>query len=163
MIGNRSVIVLFFIVPNFVSAETVGANTLVVVSDNRGVYREIVQGLQSYASVDAENVPVIVLADAVKRLWPGTPIDAGRQDHSEKYQYDFRFPRAFRPEDFERIEEEMARILAEDLEFERREADREEVARVMTERGEDIKIIRLEDIQVRGTPGDNPSAEPSDE
>jgi threonyl-tRNA synthetase len=42
-----------------------------------------------------------VLADAVKRLWPGTPIDAGRQDHSEKYQYDFRFPRAFKPEDFE--------------------------------------------------------------
>ncbi len=87
-----------------------------------------------------------VLADAVKRLWPGTPIDAGRQDHSEKYQYDFRFPRAFKPEDFEKIEEEMARILAEDLEFERNEVDREEVARVMTERGEDIKIIRLEDI-----------------
>ncbi len=58
-----------------------------------------------------------VLADAVKRLWPGTPIDAGRQDHSEKYQYDFRFPRAFKPEDFEKIEEEMARIIAEDLEF----------------------------------------------
>ena len=87
-----------------------------------------------------------VLADAVKRLWPGTPIDAGRQDHSEKYQYDFRFPRPFRPEDFERIEEEMARIIAEDLEFERREADRDEVQRVMTERGEDIKLIRLEDI-----------------
>ena len=87
-----------------------------------------------------------VLADAVKRLWPGTPIDAGRRDHSEKYQYDFRFPRPFRPEDFERIEGEMARILAEDLEFERRETDRDEVRRVMTERGEDIKLIRLEDI-----------------
>jgi threonyl-tRNA synthetase len=87
-----------------------------------------------------------VLADAVKRLWPGTPIDAGRQDHSEKYQYDFRFPRPFRPEDFERIEEEMARIIAEDVEFERREADREEVRAVMTERGEEIKIVRLEDI-----------------
>jgi len=87
-----------------------------------------------------------VLADAVKRLWPGTPIDAGRQDHSEKYQYDFRFPRAFKPEDFEKIEAEMARIIAEDLEFERREADRDEVRRVMTERGEDIKIVRLEDI-----------------
>jgi threonyl-tRNA synthetase len=87
-----------------------------------------------------------VLADAVKRLWPGTPIDAGRQDHSEKYQYDFRFPRPFRPEDFERIEEEMARIIAEDLEFERREVDRDEVRAVMTERGEDIKLIRLEDI-----------------
>ena len=87
-----------------------------------------------------------VLADAVKRLWPGTPIDAGRRDHSEKYQYDFRFPRPFRPEDFERIEEEMARIISEGLEFERREADRDEVRRVMTERGEDIKLIRLEDI-----------------
>ncbi|MCK5375937.1 MAG: threonine--tRNA ligase, partial [Acidobacteria bacterium] len=87
-----------------------------------------------------------VLADAVKRLWPGTPIDAGRQDHSEKYQYDFRFPRPFRPEDFERIEEEMRRILGEDLAFERTEADREEVKRVMSERGEDIKLKRLEDI-----------------
>ncbi len=87
-----------------------------------------------------------VLADAVKRLWPGTPIDAGRRDHSEKYQYDFRFPRPFRPEDFERIEEEMAQIISEDLEFERREADRDEVRRVMSERGEDIKLIRLEDI-----------------
>ena len=55
-----------------------------------------------------------VLADAVKRLWPGTPIDAGRQDHSEKYQYDFRFPRAFKPEDFERIEAEIASIPARD-------------------------------------------------
>ncbi len=87
-----------------------------------------------------------VLADAVKRLWPGTPIDAGRQDHSEKYQYDFRFPRAFKPEDFEKIEAEMARIIGEDLEFERREVDRDEVRRVMSERGEDIKIVRLEDI-----------------
>jgi threonyl-tRNA synthetase len=87
-----------------------------------------------------------VLADAVKRLWPGTPIDAGRQDHSEKFQYDFRFPRAFKPEDFEKIEAEMEKILAEDLEFERREVDREEVRKLMTERGEDIKIVRLEDI-----------------
>jgi threonyl-tRNA synthetase len=87
-----------------------------------------------------------VLADAVKRLWPGTPIDAGRQDHSEKYQYDFRFPRPFRPEDFERIEEEMARIISEDLEFDRREATRDEVREVMVERGEDIKLERLADI-----------------
>ncbi|MCJ7753359.1 MAG: threonine--tRNA ligase [Thermoanaerobaculales bacterium] len=87
-----------------------------------------------------------VLADAVKRLWPGTPIDAGRQDHSEKYQYDFRFPRAFKPEDFEKIEAEMARISGEDLVVERREVDRDEVRRVMSERGEDIKIVRLEDI-----------------
>ncbi len=87
-----------------------------------------------------------VLADAVKRLWPGTPIDAGRQDHSEKFQYDFRFPRAFKPEDFERIEEMMRAIIAEDLPFERVETDREHVREVMKTRGEDVKLVRLEDI-----------------
>jgi threonyl-tRNA synthetase len=87
-----------------------------------------------------------VLADAVKRMWPGTPIDAGRQDHAEKYQYDFRFPRAFTPEDFPRIEQEMARIIAEDLEFERIEVDRAGAREIMRERGEDIKLIRLDDI-----------------
>jgi threonyl-tRNA synthetase len=87
-----------------------------------------------------------VLADAVKRRWPGTPIDAGRQDHSEKYQYDFRFPRAFTSDDFPLIEEEMQRIIKEDLPFERVEVDRDEAARIMRERGEDIKLIRLEDI-----------------
>jgi len=87
-----------------------------------------------------------VLADAVKRLWPGTPIDAGRQDHSEKYQYDFRFPRPFTPEDFPRIEDEMRRIIAEDLEFERIEADRDRVREIMDNRDEDIKLVRLDDI-----------------
>jgi threonyl-tRNA synthetase len=87
-----------------------------------------------------------VMADAVKRLWPGTPIDAGRQDHSEKYQYDFRFPRAFKPEDFERIEEKMREIIAEDLPFERTEVNRDETREVMNRRAEDIKLIRLEDI-----------------
>ena len=87
-----------------------------------------------------------VLADAVKRLWPGTPIDAGRQDHSEKYQYDFRFPRPFTPEDFPRIEQEMQKILAEDLQFDRIEVDRDQVHEIMRARGEDIKLIRLEDI-----------------
>jgi len=87
-----------------------------------------------------------VLADAVQRLWPGTPIDAGRQDHSEKYQYDFRFPRAFRPEDLERIENEMRRIIKEDLAYERVEAERDTVRELMRERGEDIKLDRLDDI-----------------
>jgi len=87
-----------------------------------------------------------VMADAVKRLWPGTPIDAGRQDHSEKYQYDFRFPRAFKPEDFERIEAKMREIIAEDLPFERTEVSREATSEVMKGRDEDIKLVRLEDI-----------------
>ena len=87
-----------------------------------------------------------VMADAVKRLWPGTPIDAGRQDHADKYQYDFRFPRAFKTEDFERIEQTMREIITEDLPFERTETGRTEVRELMSRRGEDIKLLRLEDI-----------------
>ncbi len=87
-----------------------------------------------------------VMADAVQRLWPGTLIDAGRQDHSVKFQYDFRFPRPFKPEDFERIEAEMVRLIAEDIAFEREETDRARVRELMTERGEEIKLKRLEDI-----------------
>ena len=87
-----------------------------------------------------------VLADAVQRLWPDVEIDAGRQDHSEKYQYDFRFPRAFTPEDLEQIEAKMGEILAEDSSFERIELSREEAAELFAEMGETLKVERLKDI-----------------
>jgi threonyl-tRNA synthetase len=87
-----------------------------------------------------------VLADAVKRLWPEVEIDAGRQDHSEKFQYDFRFSRAFTPEDLEKIEEAMRGILAEGSPFERSEVSREEAERVFREMGENLKVERLKDI-----------------
>ena len=87
-----------------------------------------------------------VLADAVERLFPGTIIDAGRQDHAEKFQYDFRFPRGFTPEDLEKIETEMARIVAEDRPFERQVVSREQAREIFRGRGEEIKLVRLEDI-----------------
>ena len=87
-----------------------------------------------------------VLADAVKRLWPEVEIDAGRQDHSEKFQYDFRFSRAFTPEDLEKIEEKMREILAEGSGFERSEVSREEAERLFREIGENLKVERLKDI-----------------
>ncbi len=87
-----------------------------------------------------------VMADAVKRLWPEVEIDAGRQDHSEKFQYDFRFPRAFTPEDLERIEAEMNKILAEDSRFERAEISRQDAAKLFSEMGEHLKLERLADI-----------------
>jgi threonyl-tRNA synthetase len=79
-----------------------------------------------------------VLADAVERLFPGTIIDAGRQDHAEKFQYDFRFPRGFTPEDLEKIETEMARIVAEDRPFERQVVSREQAREIFRGRGEEI-------------------------
>ncbi|HKH45529.1 MAG TPA: threonine--tRNA ligase [Thermoanaerobaculia bacterium] len=87
-----------------------------------------------------------VLADAVKRLWPEAEYDAGRQDHTEKFQYDFRFPRAFTPEDLEKIEEKMREILAEGSGFERVEVSREEAERIFREMGETLKVERLKDI-----------------
>ena len=87
-----------------------------------------------------------VLADAVKRLWPETEIDVGRVDHSEKYQYDFRFPRAFTAEDLEKIEAKMREILKENLTLERVEVSREEASKLLGEMGETLKLERLEDI-----------------
>lgn len=87
-----------------------------------------------------------VMADAVQRLWPDVEIDAGRKDHSEKYQYDFRFPRSFTAEDLERIEEKMREILEEDSVFERLELSREEAADLFQEMGETLKVERLKDI-----------------
>ncbi len=87
-----------------------------------------------------------VMADAVKRLWPDAEYDAGRQDHSEKFQYDFRFPRAFSPEDLERIEEKMREILAEDAPFERIEVSRRQAEEIFREIGETLKLERLKEI-----------------
>jgi threonyl-tRNA synthetase len=87
-----------------------------------------------------------VLADAVKRLWPDVEIDAGRVDHSEKFQYDFRFPRAFTPEDLEKIEAKMNEILAENHVFERLEVTRDEAEELFRGMGENLKIERLKDI-----------------
>jgi len=87
-----------------------------------------------------------VLADAVERLFPGTIIDAGRQDHSEKFQYDFRHPRPFTTEDLAAIEGEMANILAADQEFHREEVSRAEAAEIFRGRGEELKLLRLADI-----------------
>ncbi|GMU65345.1 MAG: threonine--tRNA ligase [Acidobacteriota bacterium] len=87
-----------------------------------------------------------VLADAVTRLWPEALYDAGRKDHSEKFQYDFRFPRAFTSEDLEAIEAKMREILGEDTSFERVEVSRAEAERLFRELGNDLKLDRLRDI-----------------
>jgi threonyl-tRNA synthetase len=87
-----------------------------------------------------------VLADAVKRLFPEAQVDAGRQDHSETFQYDFRFPRAFTAEDLQAIEAEMRRIVKAGGRFERREVPRAEAEAIFAGQGNDLKVERLKDI-----------------
>jgi threonyl-tRNA synthetase len=87
-----------------------------------------------------------VMADAVKRLFPAAQIDVGRSDHSEKFQYDFKVERPFTPEDLERIEAEMRRILAERAPFTREVVSREAAATLLEAAGETLKRARLDDI-----------------
>jgi threonyl-tRNA synthetase len=87
-----------------------------------------------------------VMADAVKRLFPNAQVDAGRTDHSEKFQYDFLVDEPFTPADVERIEKLMHDIIAEKTEFRRQVVSREEARRRFSELGEELKLLRLEDI-----------------
>jgi threonyl-tRNA synthetase len=87
-----------------------------------------------------------VMADAVKRLFPNAQIDVGRTDHAEKFQYDFLVERPFTPQDLERIEEEMRRILAEAAPFTREVVTREEAKARFAEMGEHLKVARIDDI-----------------
>lgn len=87
-----------------------------------------------------------VMADAVKRLFPNAQIDAGRADHSEKFQYDFLVDAPFTPEDLERIEKEMASIIASDAPFTREVVTRAEAKARFSELGQKLKLRRLDDI-----------------
>jgi threonyl-tRNA synthetase len=87
-----------------------------------------------------------VMADAVRRLFPGTQIDVGRSDHSEKFQYDFLVERPFTPDDLETIAAEMKKIIAEKSDFERVAISRDEARKFFAEEGEELKLSRLDDI-----------------
>jgi threonyl-tRNA synthetase len=111
-----------------------------------GVHLEIVTTRDPAGADVIRHSAEHVMADAVKRLFPDCQIDVGRSDHSEKFQYDFRVQNPFTPEDLERIEAEMARIVSEDAPFERREVSRDEARRLFDEMGEELKVSRLADI-----------------
>src|SRR5262245_23463881 len=87
-----------------------------------------------------------VMADAVKRLWPGTQIDVGRSDHSEKFQYDFDIPARLSPDDLPRIEAEMGKIIAEDRPFTREVLSRADAKALFESMGEHLKVSRLADV-----------------
>jgi threonyl-tRNA synthetase len=87
-----------------------------------------------------------VLADAVKRLFPDAQVDAGRAEHSEKFQYDFKVARPFTPDDLAEIEAEMRRILAEGAAFTREVVTRAEARALFAGMGEELKLSRLSDI-----------------
>lgn len=86
-----------------------------------------------------------VMAAAVSRLFPGVKLDIGPATRDGFY-YDFDTSHRFGPEDLEKIEAEMARIVREDVPFERREMSRADARAMLEAQGQSYKIERLEDI-----------------
>ena len=80
-----------------------------------------------------------LLAEAVRRLYPGTKIAIGPPIENGFY-YDFEFPEPINEEALERIEEEIGKELAEGRSWNREEVSAEEAKRYFAEQGEDYKV-----------------------
>lgn len=79
-----------------------------------------------------------VMADAVRRLRPDAKVAIGPSIESGFY-YDFD-TEPFEPGDIERIENEMRKIIAENLPFDRRVVSRDEALALFESRGEKYKV-----------------------
>ena len=86
-----------------------------------------------------------VLATAVLRLWPDAKLDIGPPT-SEGFYYDFDLDHRFSPEDFEAIEAEMKKVVKENQKFERTTKTRKEAKAYYAERGQTVKVERVDDI-----------------
>ncbi len=80
-----------------------------------------------------------LLAEAVRRLYPGVKIAIGPPIENGFY-YDFEFPEPVREEDLERIEEEIRRELKEGRAWEREEISRDEAQARFEAEGEPYKV-----------------------
>lgn len=78
-------------------------------------------------------------AHAVKRLFPGVKIGIGPAIENG-YYYDFDPGRAFTPEDLEKIEAEMRKIVAENAPVERLEMSKTEAVKIFEEQGDHLKV-----------------------
>lgn len=86
-----------------------------------------------------------ILAQAVLRLFPDTKLAIGPAI-DDGFYYDFDSEHTFTPEDLEKIEKEMDKIIKEDLEVSRFEMPREEAIAFMEERGEPYKVELINDL-----------------
>ncbi len=87
-----------------------------------------------------------IMAQAVKRLFPGAKLAIGPAIE-EGFYYDFDLPEPLSEGDLEKIEEEMWRIIREDIPFERLEVSKEEAENIFAERGETYKLEILQEIE----------------
>jgi threonyl-tRNA synthetase len=96
-----------------------------------------------------------IMAQAVKRLFPEAKPAIGPA-LEDRFYYDFDVATPFAPEDLERIEAEMAKIIKDDLPITRSEFSLEEAIAFFSERNEPYKVEILRDLsdQSEIAPGD---------
>ena len=87
-----------------------------------------------------------ILAHAVLNLFPGTKLGVGPAVE-EGFYYDFIPPRPFTPEDLENIEQEMKKIIKEDIEIHRFEKTTAETIDLLKEQQQELKIELIENFQ----------------
>jgi len=80
-----------------------------------------------------------VMAQAVKRLFPEAVLTIG-PSIEEGFYYDFDF-RPFSPDDLKKIEEEMGKIVKENLKFERKELTKEEAKKKFKDNNYKLELI----------------------
>ena len=86
-----------------------------------------------------------ILAQAVKRLYPNTKLGIGPAIENGFY-YDFKVEKPLTEEDLGKIEEEMKKIIKEDLILERSSLSKEEAIKLMKEKKEDYKVQLIEEL-----------------
>ena len=86
-----------------------------------------------------------IMAQAVKRLFPDVKLAIGPAI-DEGFYYDFDVEKPFTEEDKTKIEEEMKKIIKENLDIERFELPKEEAIKLMKEKNEDYKVELIEDL-----------------
>ena len=88
-----------------------------------------------------------IMAQAIKRLHKNDNVQLAIGPAIEVgFYYDFDTEYRFSEEDFEKIEEEMKKIIKEDLPIERFELPRNEAIKLMKEAGENYKVELIEDL-----------------
>ena len=105
--------------------------------------------LLSFAQEDGKHVfrhtASHILAQAVKRLYPETKLTIGPAIDNGFY-YDFDSDITFSPDILKKIEDEMKKIVKENLKIERSELPREQAIALMQEKGEPYKVQLIEEL-----------------
>lgn len=86
-----------------------------------------------------------IMAQAVVRLFPGTRLGIGPAI-KDGFYYDFAVAQTFKPEDLERIEAEMHKIIQEKAPLVRNEISRDQAITMFKEKNENFKVELVEDL-----------------